>query len=142
WMALNQQTFKETVKMAETIKQYKENDKEILTFLTKQDSIMLNQLKVFFSEPQLTLIHSIKTVIYGTLVTLFLYFTTNELPHAGSLLARLFFVVVGFIWLASCFKNAKAIQVSQNFKQKSENARIVGMIDFVLEQKYKKSISE
>ncbi|AJO56924.1 hypothetical protein P4V37_19605 [Bacillus subtilis] len=141
-MALNQQTFKETVKMAETIKQYKENDKEILTFLTKQDSIMLNQLKVFFSEPQLTLIHSIKTVIYGTLVTLFLYFTTNELPHAGSLLARLFFVVVGFIWLASCFKNAKAIQVSQNFKQKSENARIVGMIDFVLEQKYKKSISE
>lgn len=128
--------------MAETIKQYKENDKEILTFLTKQDSIMLNQLKVFFSEPQLTLIHSIKTVIYGTLVTLFLYFTTNELPHAGSLLARLFFVVVGFIWLASCFKNAKAIQVSQNFKQKSENARIVGMIDFVLEQKYKKSISE
>ncbi|ASZ60008.1 MULTISPECIES: hypothetical protein [Bacillus] len=141
-MTLNQQTFKETVKMAETIKQYKENDKEILTFLTKQDSIMLNQLKVFFSEPQLTLIHSIKTVIYGTLVTLFLYFTTNELPHAGSLLARLFFVVVGFIWLASCFKNAKAIQVSQNFKQKSENARIVGMIDFVLEQKYKKSISE
>ncbi|KFF57584.1 hypothetical protein FUA19_17435 [Bacillus subtilis] len=141
-MTLNQQTFKETVKMAETIKQYKENDKEILAFLTKQDSIMLNQLKVFFSEPQLTLIHSIKTVIYGTLVTLFLYFTTNELPHAGSLLARLFFVVVGFIWLASCFKNAKAIQVSQNFKQKSENARIVGMIDFVLEQKYKKSISE
>ncbi|WP_069839751.1 MULTISPECIES: hypothetical protein [unclassified Bacillus (in: firmicutes)] len=141
-MTLDQQTFKETVKMAETIKQYKENDKEILTFLTKQDSIMLNQLKVFFSEPQLTLIHSIKTVIYGTLVTLFLYFTTNELPHAGSLLARLFFVVVGFIWLASCFKNAKAIQVSQNFKQKSENARIVGMIDFVLEQKYKKSISE
>ncbi|MDQ1854335.1 MULTISPECIES: hypothetical protein [Bacillus] len=141
-MTLNQQTFKETVKMAETIKQYKENDKEILAFLTKQDSIMLNQLKVFFSEPQLTLLHSIKTVIYGTLVTLFLYFTTNELPHAGSLLARLFFVVVGFIWLASCFKNAKAIQVSQNFKQKSENARIVGMIDFVLEQKYKKSISE
>ncbi|MEH7742317.1 hypothetical protein V7263_14980 [Bacillus subtilis] len=141
-MTLNQQTFKETVKIAETIKQYKENDKEILTFLTKQNSIMLNQLKVFFSEPQLTLIHSIKTVIYGTLVTLFLYFTTNELPHAGSLLARLFFVVVGFIWLASCFKNAKAIQVSQNFKQKSENARIVGMIDFVLEQKYKKSISE
>ncbi|AOY05873.1 MULTISPECIES: hypothetical protein [Bacillus] len=141
-MTLNQQTFKETVKIAETIKQYKEHDTEILTFLTKQDSIMLNQLKVFFSEPQLTLIHSIKTVIYGTLVTLFLYFTTNELPHAGSLLARLFFVVVGFIWLASCFKNAKAIQVSQNFKQKSENARIVGMIDFVLEQKYKKSISE
>ncbi|RJS55092.1 hypothetical protein CJ481_03555 [Bacillus subtilis] len=141
-MTLNQQTFKETAKMAETITQYKENDKEILNFLTKQDSIMLNQLKVFFSEPQLTLIHSIKTVIYGTLVTLFLYFTTNELPHVGSLLARLFFVVVGFIWLASCFKNAKAIQVSQNFKQKSENARIVGMIDFVLEQKYKKSISE
>ncbi|CUB19576.1 hypothetical protein BN2127_JRS7_00053 [Bacillus subtilis] len=141
-MTLNQQTFKETLKTAETITQYKENDKELLIFLNKQDSIMLNQLKVFFSEPQLTLIHSIKTVIYGTLVTLFLYFTTNELPHAGSLLARLFFVVVGFIWLASCFKNPKTIQISQNFKQKSENARIVGMIDFVLEQKYKKSISE
>ncbi|MBL6006824.1 hypothetical protein JNA71_00140 [Bacillus halotolerans] len=141
-MTLNQQTFKETVKTAETITQYKENDKEILAFLNKQDSIMLNQLKVFFSEPQLTLIHSIKTVIYGTLVTLFLYFTTNELPHKWSLLARLFFVIVGFIWLASCFKNEKAIQISQNFKQKSENSRIVGMIDFVLEQKYKKSISE
>ncbi len=141
-MTLNQQTFKETLKTAETITQYKENDKELLIFLNKQDSIMLNQLKVFFSEPQLTLIHSIKTVIYGTLVTLFLYFTTNELPHAGSLLARLFFVVVGFIWLASCFKNPKTIQISQNFKKKSENARIVGMIDFVLEQKYKKSISE
>ncbi|MCY9095561.1 hypothetical protein MOE96_11650 [Bacillus inaquosorum] len=106
-MILNQQTFKETVKTAETITQYKENDKEILAFLTKQDSIMLNQLKVFFSEPQLTLIHSIKTVVYGTLVTLFLYFTTNELPHAGSLLARLFFVVVGFIGLPLVLKTQK-----------------------------------
>ncbi|MEC1408046.1 hypothetical protein [Bacillus halotolerans] len=141
-MTLHQQTFKETVKTAETITQYKENDKEILAFLNKQDSIMLNQLKVFFSEPQLTLIHSIKTVIYGTLVTLFLYFTTTELPREWSLFARLFFVIVGFIWLASCFKSAKAIQISQNFKQKSENTRTVGMIDFVLEQKYKKSISE
>ncbi|MCY7971508.1 hypothetical protein P8841_04495 [Bacillus spizizenii] len=136
------QTYKETETAAKFILEGKKDAKEILAFLNKQDSIMLNQLKVFFSEPQLTLIHSIKTVIYGTLVTLFLYFATNELPHAWSLLARLFFVVVGFIWLASCFKNGKAIQISQNFKQKSENARIVGMIDFVLEQKYKKSISE
>ncbi|MEC1603930.1 hypothetical protein [Bacillus halotolerans] len=141
-MNADQQTYKETEAAAKFILEHIKDDRELLAFLTKQDSIMLNQLKVFFSEPQLTLIHSIKTVIYSTLVTLFLYFTTNELPHEWSLLARLFFVIVGFIWLASCFKNAKAAQISQNFKQKSENTRIVGMIDFVLEQKYKKSISE
>ncbi|MGK9430583.1 hypothetical protein ACSSTO_11795 [Bacillus atrophaeus] len=103
---------------------------------------MLNQLKIFFSEPQLTLIHSIKTVVYGTLVTLFMYFVTNEMPHVWSLSFRLFLVVIGFIWLASCFKNAKAIQISQNFKKKSVHARIVGMIEFILENKYKDSINK
>ncbi|QPZ41836.1 hypothetical protein I7X10_18385 [Bacillus halotolerans] len=92
-MTLHQQTFKETVKTAETITQYKENDKEILAFLNKQDSIMLNQLKVFFSEPQLTLIHSIKTVIYGTLVTLFLYFTTNNYHMNGVYLPDYFLLL-------------------------------------------------
>ncbi|MBJ7897620.1 hypothetical protein [Bacillus atrophaeus] len=81
-MNLDQQTYKETQKTAESILlQYSKNDNELLAFLKKQDSFMLNQLKIFFSEPQLTLIHSIKIVVYGTLVTLFMYFVTNEMPH-------------------------------------------------------------
>ncbi|MCY8934260.1 hypothetical protein [Bacillus atrophaeus] len=142
-MNLDQQTYKETQKTAESILlQYSKNDNELLSFLKKQDSFMLNQLKIFFSEPQLTLIHSIKIVVYGTLVTLFMYFVTNEMPHVWSLSFRLFLVVIGFIWLASCFKNAKAIQISQNFQRKSEHARIVGMIEFILENKYKDSINK
>ncbi|KXZ20703.1 hypothetical protein AXI59_13780 [Bacillus nakamurai] len=78
-----------------------------------------------------------KITVCGTLLTLFMFFATNELSHLTGMICRLFFGVIGFLWLASVYKNNRKIQISQNFKEKSENARIVGMIDFVLEQRYK-----
>lgn len=55
---------------------------------------------------------------------------------------QMFFVLIGLIWVFGVSPFSRKVQISERFKQKSENARIVGMIDFVLEQKYKKSISE
>ncbi|WP_141243801.1 hypothetical protein [Bacillus sp. 7705b] len=141
-MTLNQQTFKETVKTAETITQYKENDKEILAFLNKQDSIMLNQLKVFFSEPQLTFKHTVKIVCFVTFVTLYIYFFSTRFNELIELSVQMFFALIGLFWVSIVFPFSRKVQISERFKQKSENTRIVGMIDFVLEQKYKKSISE
>ncbi|AEP89277.1 conserved hypothetical protein [Bacillus subtilis subsp. subtilis str. RO-NN-1] len=54
----------------------------------------------------------------------------------------MFFALIGLFWVFIVSLFSRKVQISERFKQKSENARIVGMIDFVLEQKYKKSISE
>ncbi|AMK74617.1 hypothetical protein ABE36_20685 [Bacillus subtilis] len=54
----------------------------------------------------------------------------------------MFFALIGLFLGFYRFPIFKKFQISERFKQKSENARIVGMINFVLEQKYKKSISE
>lgn len=51
----------------------------------------------------------------------------------------MFFALIGLFWIVAVFPNAKRIQISQRFQGKKENARIVSMIDFVLEQKYKKA---
>ncbi|AMQ72730.1 MULTISPECIES: hypothetical protein [Bacillus amyloliquefaciens group] len=117
------------------------NDTELLTYLQKQDSITLNRLKTYFSEPRLSLTHSIKITVCGTLFTLFMFFATNEFSHLTGMIFRLFIGIIGFLWLISVYKNSRKIQISKNFKEKSENFRIIGMIDFVLEQRYRGIVS-
>ncbi|MCY7866831.1 hypothetical protein P9D80_18430 [Bacillus spizizenii] len=141
-MNVNQQTYKETETAAKFILEHRKDDKELLIFLTKQDSIMLNQLKVFFSEPQLTFKHTVKIVCFVTFVTLYIYFFSTRFNELIELSVQMFFALIGLFWVFIVFPFSRKVQISERFKQKSENARIVGMIDFVLEQKYKKSISE
>ncbi|MDO8223535.1 hypothetical protein RUR28_09540 [Bacillus cabrialesii] len=136
------QTYKETETAAKFVLEHKKEDKELLLFLNKQDSIKLNQLKVFFSEPQLTFKHTVKIVCFVTFVTLYIYFFSTRFNELIELSVQLFFALIGLFWVFIVFPFSRKVQISERFKQKSENARIVGMIDFVLEQKYKKSISE
>ncbi|WP_133063245.1 hypothetical protein V5F86_01305 [Bacillus spizizenii] len=141
-MNIDLQTYKETETAAKFILEGKKDAKEILAFLNKQDSIMLNQLKVFFREPQLTFKHTVKIVCFVTFVTLYIYFFSTRFNELIELSVQMFFALIGLFWVFIVFPFSRKVQISERFKQKSENARIVGMIDFVLEQKYKKSISE
>ncbi|NTU27645.1 hypothetical protein HPX95_15900 [Bacillus tequilensis] len=141
-MNINLQTYKETETAAKLILELKKDDKKLLLFLNKQDSIMLNQLKVFFSEPQLTFKHTVKIVCFVTFITLYIYFFSTRFNELIELTVQMFFALIGLIWVFGVFPFSRKVQISDRFKQKSENARIIGMIDFVLEQKYKKSISE
>ncbi|ASF27483.1 MULTISPECIES: hypothetical protein [Bacillus amyloliquefaciens group] len=141
-MKIDNQIYDEIKSIAESeLLNSSKNDTELLTYLQKQDSITLNRLKTYFSEPRLSLTHSIKITICGTLLTLFMFFATNEFSHLTGMICRLFFGVIGFLWLISVYKNNRKIQISQNFKEKSENTRIVGMIDFVLDQRYRDIVS-
>lgn len=103
---------------------------------------MLNQLKVFFSEPQLTFKHTAKIVCTVTLITLYIYFFSTRFNDVIEMAIQIFFALVGFFGLFTVYPFSRKVQVFHRFKQKATNTRIVGMIDFVLEQKYKKSISE
>ncbi|MDR4228833.1 hypothetical protein FO507_15915 [Bacillus mojavensis] len=142
-MKFDMQIYRKTVKKIETeLFPVRNNDNELLTYLMKQDSLTLNQMKMCLTEPELTFKHSIKIVFSVTLITLYIFFFSTHYNDLIAMSIQMLFVLIGLFWIVTSFPNAKRIQISQNFKQKSENTRIVGMIDFVLEQKYKKSISE
>ncbi len=83
-----------------------------------------------------------KIVCTVTLTTLYFYFFGTRFNELIELAVQMFFALIGLFLGFYCFPIFKKFQISERFKQKSENARIVGMINFVLEQKYKKSISE
>ncbi|MEC1754581.1 hypothetical protein [Bacillus mojavensis] len=142
-MKFDMQIYRKTVKKIETeLFPVRNNDNELLTYLMKQDSLTLNQMKMCLTEPELTFKHSIKIVFSVTLITLYIFFFSTHYNDLIAMSIQMLFVLIGLFWIVASFPNAKRIQISQNFKQKSENTRIVSMIDFVLEQKYKKSISE
>lgn len=83
-----------------------------------------------------------KIVCTVTLITLYFYFFSTRFNELIELAVQMFFALIGLFWVFIVSPFSRKVQISERFKQKSENARIVGMIDFVLEQKYKNSISE
>ncbi|MEI1419951.1 hypothetical protein EFK13_01445 [Bacillus cabrialesii] len=142
-MKSNIQKYQEITKKIETeLHPIGQNDNDLLSYFMKQDSFTLNQMKVCLTEPQLTFKHTVKIVCFVTFVTLYIYFFSTRFNEIIQLSVQMFFALIGLCWVFTVFPFSRKVQISQNFKQKSENARIVGMIDFVLEQKYKKSISE
>ncbi len=72
-MNVDHHTYKET-ETSNFILEHKKDDKELLIFLNKYDSIMLNQLKVFFSEPQLTFKHTCQNRMYCDINNVILLF--------------------------------------------------------------------
>ncbi len=142
-MKSNIHKYQEITKKIETdLYPISQNDNDLLKYLMKQDSLTLNQMKVCFIEPQLTFKHTVKIVCFVTFVTLYIYFFSTRFNELIEVTVQMFFALIGLIWVFGVFPFSRKVQISDRFKQKSENARIVGMIDFVLEQKYKKSISE
>ncbi|RPK00025.1 hypothetical protein BSBH6_03538 [Bacillus subtilis] len=142
-MKSNIHKYQEITKKIETeLHPIAQNDNDLLSYLMKQDSLTLNQMKVCLIEPQLTFKHTVKIVCFVTFVTLYIYFFSTRFNELIELSVQLFFALIGLFWVFIVFPFSRKVQISDRFKQKSQNARIVGMIDFVLEQKYKKSISE
>ncbi|CUB26835.1 MULTISPECIES: hypothetical protein [Bacillus] len=142
-MKSNIHKYQEITKKIETdLYPISQNDNDLLLYLMKQDSFTLNQMKVCLIEPQLTFKHTVKIVFTVTLITLYIYFFSSHYNDLIEMGIQMFFVLIGLIWVFGVSPFSRKVQISERFKQKSENARIVGMIDFVLEQKYKKSISE
>ncbi|CAN2254477.1 hypothetical protein P9293_09850 [Bacillus inaquosorum] len=142
-MKSNIHKYQEITKKIETeLHPIAQNDNDLLSYLMKQDSLTLNQMKVCLIEPQLTFKHTVKIIFTVTLITLYIYFFSSHYNDLIEMGVQMFFVLIGLIWVFGVFPFSRKVQISERFKQKSENARIVGMIDFVLEQKYKKSISE
>lgn len=142
-MKSNIHKYQEITKKIETdLYPISQNDNDLLSYLMKQDSFTLNQMKLCLIEPQLTFKHTFKIVFTVTLITLYIYFFSSHYNDLIEMGVQMFFVLIGLIWVFGVYPFSRKVQISERFKQKSENARIVGMIDFVLEQKYKKSISE
>lgn len=75
-MKFDMQIYRKTVKKIETeLFPVRNNDNELLTYLMKQDSLTLNQMKMCLTEPELTFKHSIKIVFCVTLITLYIFFS-------------------------------------------------------------------
>ncbi|MBY4605176.1 MULTISPECIES: hypothetical protein [Bacillus] len=142
-MKNNIHKYQEITKKIETdLYPISQNQSDLLLYLMQQDSLTLSQMKVCLTEPQLTFKHTVKIVCFVSFVTLYIYFFSTRFNELIELAIQMFFALIGLFWVFIVFPFSRKVQISQNFKQKSENARIVSMIDFVLEQKYKKSISE
>ncbi|MEC1384960.1 hypothetical protein P9D14_15705 [Bacillus velezensis] len=141
-MKIDMQTYKETVQKIETdLIPRSQNDKELLTYLMKQDSLTLNQMKMCFTEPSLTFQHTVKIVCTVTFITLYIFFFSTHFNDLIEMALQMVFGLAGLVWVIAVFPFSRKIQVSDRFRQKSENTRITGMIDFVLEQRYKDMIS-
>ncbi|UTQ08767.1 hypothetical protein NMK97_01195 [Bacillus amyloliquefaciens] len=75
-MKIDMQTYKETVQKIETdLIPRSQNDEELLTYLMKQDSLTLNQMKMCLTEPPLTFQHTVKIVCTVTFITLYIFFS-------------------------------------------------------------------
>nr|WGD60696.1 hypothetical protein P5660_03105 [Bacillus velezensis] len=79
-MKIDMETYKDTVQKIENdLIPRSQNDKELLTYLMKQDSLTLNQMKMCFTEPPLTFRHTVKIVCTVTFITLYIFFSALTL---------------------------------------------------------------
>ncbi|KAA6474156.1 hypothetical protein VSK91_14505 [Bacillus swezeyi] len=147
-MNTDKQVFIETQKTAKIIKSYRDkSDKELLAFLTKQDSLTLNQLKVYYSGPSFALHYFVSAAFFSMILASFA--TAILSGQADSIFP--FFTGIPTIILAVVFIGCtfwvlkqlvtlkkKPIQFISHFSKKTEFARIIKIIDCVLQQRYKK----
>ncbi|MBU8684889.1 hypothetical protein [Bacillus haynesii] len=144
-MKKDKQMLHKTKEAADIVMSYgSENDEELLAYLAKQDVSLLSRLRVYFSNPTFTLIYFIKWAFTSSLIAAFLTTVASDtIPYIHTpgillyLLAVLFllstFTLIRFFVMA----RKGVLQQIKHFAKRSENARIVSMIDFVLKQNYK-----
>lgn len=65
-MRNEKQLFQKAEHTAKLLESHKSDD-ELLTYLANQDSVTLNQLKIYFSNPSFTLTYFIKAIFLAVL---------------------------------------------------------------------------
>ncbi|MCY9369844.1 hypothetical protein [Bacillus haynesii] len=147
-MQTDKQLFEETKQTAETLLLSKaENDKELMAYLEKQDLSTLNRLKVYFSGPTLKISHVIKASLASSIFASIV--TTVCSGQADSILTDIpkgyfpallsILLIMSSIWVFGTITKSQRNK-DQNFlhfRKKSNHTKIIGMIDVLLESKYK-----
>ncbi|EWH22730.1 hypothetical protein MOF05_14545 [Bacillus haynesii] len=147
-MQIDKQLFEKTKQMAEAILLSKtENDEELMAYLEKQDLSTLNRLKVYFSGPTLKISHVIKASLASSIFASIV--TTVCSGQADSILTDIpkgyfpallsILLIMSSIWVFGTITKSQRNK-DQNFlhfRKKSNHTKIIGMIDVLLESKYK-----
>ncbi|MCY8005418.1 hypothetical protein MOB86_14530 [Bacillus haynesii] len=147
-MQIDKQLFEKTKQMAEAILLSKtENDEELMAYLQKQDLSTLNRLKVYFSGPTLKISHVIKASLASSIFASIV--TTVCSGQADSILTDIpkgyfpallsILLIMSSIWVFGTITKSQRNK-DQNFlhfRKKSNHTKIIGMIDVLLESKYK-----
>ncbi|MCY8000517.1 hypothetical protein [Bacillus haynesii] len=147
-MQTDKQLFEETKQTAETLLLSKvENDEELMAYLEKQDLSTLNRLKVYFSGPTLKISHVIKASLASSIFASIV--TTVCSGQADSILTDIpkgyfpallsILLIMSSIWVFGTITKSQRNK-DQNFlhfRKKSNHTKIIGMIDVLLESKYK-----
>ncbi|MCI4129257.1 hypothetical protein [Bacillus haynesii] len=146
-MQTDKQLFEETKQTAETLLISKaENDKELMAYLEKQDLSTLNRLKVYFSGPTLKISHVIKASLYSSFTaSIITAIFSGQIVSIYDIEHTIFPLVLTILLLASSIWVFGTITKSQrnkdqnflHFRKKSNHTKIIGMIDVLLESKYK-----
>ena len=146
----DKQVFIETQKTAKTLKTYRDkSDEELLAFLAKQDSLTLNQLKVYYSDPSFALHYFISAAFFSIILASFITaILSGQADSIFPFISGISIIILAVIFTGCLFwvlkqlviLKKKPIQFITHFSKKAEFARIVKMIDYVLQQKYKKAL--
>ncbi|MFC1286491.1 hypothetical protein [Bacillus paralicheniformis] len=147
-MQTDKQLFEETKQTAETLLLSKaENDEELMAYLEKQDLSTLNRLKVYFSGPTLKISHVIKASLYSSFTASIItaIFSGQVVSISYDIEHNFFPLILTILLLASSIWVFGTITKSQrnkdqnflHFRKKSNHTKIIGMIDVLLENKYK-----
>lgn len=146
----DKQVFIETQKTAKTLKTYRDkSDEELLAFLAKQDSLTLNQLKVYYSDPSFALHYFISAAFFSIILASFITaILSGQADSIFPFISGISILILAVIFTGCLFwvlkqlviLKKKPIQFITHFSRKAEFARIVKMIDYVLQQKYKKAL--
>ncbi|MED2942832.1 hypothetical protein P4284_07230 [Bacillus swezeyi] len=149
-MKKDRQILKETKEAADIAVSYgSKNDEKLLAYLAKLDTPVLSRLRVYFSNPTFTLIYFIKWGFASSLIGVFLpigaFGAVPYIPSVGFLpylIAVVFLLCIILLIRLTIISRKGVIQSILHFAKRSENARIVSMIDFVLKQRFANELSQ
>lgn len=148
-MRNEKQLFQKAEHTAKLLESHK-SDEELLTYLANQESVTLNQLKIYFSNPSFTLTYLIKGIFFSSMTAVimaaFLSGQTSSLNHGLSRLFSFFFMfylIFSFLWIVKMLISSRKgpMQTILHFQKRAEYSRITGMIDFILDERFKKEFN-
>ncbi|MGO0688054.1 hypothetical protein ACWTIN_01435 [Bacillus paralicheniformis] len=148
-MSNEKQLFQKAEHTAKLLESHK-SDEELLTYLAKQDSIALNQLKIYFSNPSFTLTYFIKGIFFSSMTAVIMAaFLSGQVSTFTHDLSRffsfcfMFYLMFSLLWIVKMLITSRKgpMQTILHFQKRAEYSRITGMIDFILEERLKKELN-
>ncbi|ATH94189.1 hypothetical protein ACH95_04850 [Bacillus glycinifermentans] len=145
-MSNEKQLFQKAEHTAKLLESHKSDD-ELLAYLANQDSVTLNQLKIYFSNPSFTLTYFIKAIFFSSITAVIMAaFLSGQVSSSTYDLSRLFsflfmfYLIFSFLWIAKMLTSSRKgpMQTILHFQKRAEYSRITGMIDFILDERFKK----